>query len=206
MTNALNTFCSLIAQAETSKGLFCYLREQRIPIDTSDLLRWQWVLAVSALDKYIHDIVRIGMVQEFQGTKPQTEKYKAFRIDMDSYIYLSSAVSPEIVFENEIFRQHSHLSFQYPEKIADALSYIWTQNNKWETISQNMATPISAKDLKTKLTNIIVRRNQIVHEGDCIVTVFPIQQQPMQASDVEDVIAFITELVHAIDCIIVNLT
>ena len=206
MTNALNTFCSLIAQVETSKGLFWYLQGQKIPIDASDLLRWQWVLAVSALDKYIHDIVRIGMVQEFQGTRPQTDKYKAFRIDMDSYVYLASAVSPEIFFEDEIIHQHSHLSFQYPEKISDALSYIWTENHKWEMISQNMATPISAKDLKTKLKNIIVRRNQIVHEGDCLITVFPLQQQPMQASDVEDVITFITELVHAIDYIVVNLT
>ncbi len=167
MKDALNIFDSLIHQTNISKGLFCYLNEKKIPIDATDLLRWQWVLAVSALDKYIHDIVCIGMVQEFSGTRPKTEKFKTFRINMDGYANLSSSFSPELDFEKEVIRQHSFLAFQLPDKIADALSYIWSEKNKWKEISSNMATPISESDLKIKLTNIVIRRNQIVHEGDC---------------------------------------
>ena len=36
----------------------------------SQLLRSQFVLLVSALDTYIHDIVRIGILQVYQGTRP----------------------------------------------------------------------------------------------------------------------------------------
>jgi len=40
-----------------------------------DLLRSQVVYAVSAFDKLIHDLVRIGMVQIFSGARPATAKY-----------------------------------------------------------------------------------------------------------------------------------
>ena len=62
-----------------------------------------------------------------------------------------------------------------------------------------MATPIDSATLKTKLKNIVVRRNQIVHEGDCLSTNMPLIQQTISLSDTEDVISFITELVDAID-------
>lgn len=59
-------------------------------------------------------------------------------------------------------------------------------------------TPISENDLKTKLKNIVIRQNQIVHKGDCLSTQPPLQQQIISKSDTEDVINFIKELVNAI--------
>ena len=61
-----------------------------------------------------------------------------------------------------------------------------------------MLTPITASDLKTKLSTIVARRNQIAHEGDCNSAILPLQQTPISKSDVIDVIRFITELVEAI--------
>ena len=202
MINALRVFQALMDQTEVSKGLYNYIDSQRVPIDASDLLRWEWVLAVSALDKYIHDVVRIGMVEEFIGARTKTNKFNSFRIDMIKYANINATSSPEVEFENEVVRQHSFLAFQHPDKIADALSFIWVEQNKWDKISGKMATPISANDLKTKLNNIIIRRDQIVHEGDCFTTALPLQQQQINEADVNDVITFIKELSQAIyDCI-----
>lgn len=198
MTNALHVFQELMNQTQLSDGLYTYLDEKRVPIDATDLLRWEWVLAVSALDKYIHDIVRIGMMHQFLGQRSVTEKYNSFRIDMRKYVALSASPTPQMVFESEIIRQHNYLAFQSPDKISDALSYIWTEQHKWDVISSRMATPISSRDLKTKLNNIVVRRNQIVHEGDCFSSNLPLQKQQINKSDVSDVICFITELVNAI--------
>lgn len=203
MIRAKRVFQSLIAQTNTSNGLFCYLEGQRVPIDASDLLRWEWVLAVSALDKYIHDIVRIGMVEEFLGNRTKTSKYKSFRIEMEKYNSIQTSAAPEIEFENEIVRQHSYQAFQHPEKLADALSYIWAEQHKWAVISRNMATSISEADLKTKLNNIIIRRDQIVHEGDCFTANLPLQQQAISKADADEVVRFITELVNAIHSAVV---
>lgn len=203
MRVALSAFKALIDQTEISKGLFHYIDTQKVPIDASDLLRWEWVLAVSALDKYIHDVVRIGMVEEFTGARTKTSKYYNFRIDMGKLANMNTTPSPAVEFENEVIRQHSFLAFQHPDKLADALSFIWTEQNKWDAISRKMSTPISANDLRTKLNNIVIRRDQIVHEGDCFTIALPLQQQQINEADVDDVLSFIKELVQAIhDCIV----
>ena len=203
MSTAKNTFDMLISQGSISNALYQYLENQNIPIDFSDLLRWQWTLAVSALDRYIHDIVRAGMVMEFEGRKSPTSKYQNFRIDMSTYTMIHSSPVPAAAFEQEVGRQHSFLAFQYPDKIADALSLIWDETNKWDVIGRTMIPPVSAVDLKTKLKNIILRRNQIVHEGDCLSLSLPLSQQPISLSDVDDVVSFINSLVLAIDtCVI----
>ena len=62
-----------------------------------------------------------------------------------------------------------------------------------------MATDISSANLKTKLKNIITRRNQIVHEGDCFSVNSPLYQQPISILDTDDVNKFIAELANAID-------
>lgn len=199
MKQAKVVFQALMSQRNVSSTLYDYISLNKIPLDASDPLRWQWVLAVSALDKYIHDIVTDGMVEQYINKKPHTPKFDTFQLSMKTIINIQSAPVPEIAFRNEVIRKNSYLSFQDPDKIADALSFIWNVPNKWDVISRNMATPISSSDLKIKLKNIVVRRNQIVHEGDCLSTNIPMAQQQITASDTQDVIQFITELVDAID-------
>ena len=196
-------FQALMSQRNVSSTLYDYISFNKIPLDASDLLRWQWVLAVSALDKYIHDIVTDGMVEQYINKKPHTPKFDTFQLSMKTIIDIQSAPVPEIAFRNEVIRKNSYLAFQDPDKIADALSFIWNVPNKWDVISRNMATPISSSDLKIKLKNIVVRRNQIVHEGDCLSTNIPLMQQPITIFDTQDVIQFITELVNAIDLSII---
>ena len=199
MSSAINTFHALMSQGTVSKGIYSYLDANKVPMDFSDLLRWQWVLSVSALDRYVHDIVRIGMLEIFEGRRNPTAKYKSFRIDLNNFSNITESHTPAIEFEREVIRQHSFLAFQYPDKIADALSYIWDEQNKWDVICSNMATYISSRNLKTKLKNIITRRNQIVHAGDCLYTISPLHQQPISILDTEDVNKFIAELANAID-------
>lgn len=199
MKRAKVVFQALMSQRNVSSTLYDYISFNKIPLDASDLLRWQWVLAVSALDKYIHDIVTDEMVEQYINKKPHTPKFDTFQLSMKTIIDIQSAPVPEIAFRNEVIRKNSYLAFQDPDKIADALSFIWNVPNKWDVISRNMATPISSSDLKIKLKNIVVRRNQIVHEGDCLSTNMPMAQQQITASDTQDVIQFITELVDAID-------
>ena len=57
----------------TIRKLYDYLDNiVKPPYDYSDLLRWQWAQSVSALDKLIHDLIRIGMVQTYQGLRTPT--------------------------------------------------------------------------------------------------------------------------------------
>jgi hypothetical protein len=147
--------------------------EMKLPNDLSDILRSQLVYAVSALDKLIHELVRIGMLQSFLGQRTKTLKFNGFTISLETYnkiqqISKSTEIlqleRPEYFFEQEIIIKHKHLSFQDPDKISDALSLIWEEKQKWQKIA--LSLNMSDDYLKKRLKNIVSRRNQIAHEAD----------------------------------------
>lgn len=197
MKQAKADFFALMEQKNKVAGLYEYLSTNVSALDSSDLLRWQWVLAVSALDKYIHDIVVAGMVEQYLKKRTATAKFNAFQLSIKVISDIQNSFMPELEFKNEVIRRNSYLAFQDPDKIADALSFIWEEKNKWVVISGNMPTAINYDTLKTKLKNIVIRRNQIVHEGDCFS--IGVSQQLITLSDTQNVINFITDLVNAID-------
>lgn len=167
MLNALAQFDNSIALIKDNDALYEYLVEnQKLPNDLSDILRAELVYAVSALDKLIHELVRIGMIQIFLGNRPKTAKFENFSISLKTYTAMqyASIESPVYFFEQEIVMKHKHLSFQEPEKIADALSLIWDEKQKWQKISASLN--MSDDQVRKKLKIIVNRRNQIVHEAD----------------------------------------
>jgi hypothetical protein len=83
MYSSLAAFRSNIASVRELATLHDYLcANLKSPMTFDDLLRFQIVYSVSALDKLIHDLIRIGMVQTFVGKRPATAKYLAERISM----------------------------------------------------------------------------------------------------------------------------
>ncbi|MDR0889795.1 MAG: hypothetical protein LBM28_03995 [Oscillospiraceae bacterium] len=170
-------------------------------LDCSDLLRWQLVQVVSALDKFIHDIVRIGMIESYKGTRAMTKKYKDFKVGLD-FLNAVETASTQVekirLFEQKIAYQFSYQSFQTPETIGDALSYIWDESHKWNTISQGITPTISEADVKTQLKNISVRRNQIVHLVDCPSFLPPFAKQSIICEDVGQSADFIKKVVASI--------
>ncbi|MFX3720929.1 hypothetical protein ACJBPZ_11155, partial [Streptococcus suis] len=85
-----------------------------IPEQFEDLLRSQVVNAVSAFDKLMHDLIRIGMVNIFENQRPSTSKYLSETIAIQHLpSLLASAVPPPPVRFEEIVREKlSKLSFQ----------------------------------------------------------------------------------------------
>lgn len=136
------------------------------PMTFDDLLRFQIVYSVSALDKLIHDIVRIGMIQIFTGKRSATSKYLTEKFSMSTYATLSSATIPpkEYYFEQEIISKLGIVTYQSPENIADGLSYIWDEKHKWQKIAAAMT--MKEDQARTQLKLIVDRRNKIAHEAD----------------------------------------
>ncbi len=167
MLNAKRVFHKNIEQANELGTLYdhlCNLVE--IPQQFDDLLRSQIVNTVSAFDKLMHDLIRIGMVKMFENQRPSTSKYLNETIAIQHLPTLTtSAVLPPAVHFEEIVREKlGTLSFQDPTKIADGLSYIWTEKHKWQQIA--LLLGMSDEDAKRKQKLIVTRRNAIVHEAD----------------------------------------
>ena len=167
MNSAFRSFEKEIDSAGELTALFEFANQQIVaPFSFEDLLRAQLVYTMSAFDKLIHDLVRIGMVQSFLGTRPPSPKYLAFQVSLKTHQDITSASIPpqEYYFEQAVFMSMKHLSFQDPEKVTDALSLIWSEEHKWQKIAAKMGMPIHTA--KTTLRTIAGRRNSIVHESD----------------------------------------
>jgi hypothetical protein len=68
-------------------SLFIHLKDTlHLPNDLTDILRAEWVYSVSAMDKLIHELVRIGMIEAFQGRRPQTAKFSSFGITTNTLL------------------------------------------------------------------------------------------------------------------------
>ena len=135
--------------------------------DVSDILRSELVYVISAFDKFMHDIIKQGMLDTFLGHRVATPTYKNFTINLSQLEAIKNATtfpSPVDIFEGIIIQSHSYLSFQDHEKLTPALSLIWLENHKWQRIATCMGK--TENDVKVELKNIVIRRNQIVHEGD----------------------------------------
>jgi len=167
MLNAKQVFHENIRQANELGGLYDHLvATVGIPEQFNDLLRSQVVYAVSAFDKLMHDLIRVGMVQIFMGSRPTTPKYQneAVPIQYLPELVPGATPPPEIRLTEIIRERHSTQSFQDPTKVADGLALIWEHGQKWQQIAQGLGTTDAAARVKLRL--IVTRRNAIVHEAD----------------------------------------
>lgn len=163
-------------------------------VDSSDVLRSQHVLVVSALDCYVHNLTRMGMLEVFDGRRPSTPSYLRFRVSMDTVSSVASKADMRANFEAEIRSQHSYLSFQHPDKIADAVR-LFSDVSLWERVAFSLgSTPTATKE---RLRLIVDRRNKIAHEADRDPS-FPGVRWPIHAADVDGTISFIADLCEAI--------
>lgn len=200
MLQSYQRFSMLVKDTENVEALYNYFEKSVVvPVDTSDLLRWQWVQCISAFDKFIHDIVRVGMLEIFLGKRASTPKYNSFQIDIQTYKDMSNnKIDAAIILERKIILKHGFLAFQDPNKVADALSFIWNENDKWTKISNEMQ--VNKNNCTTYLKNIVIRRNQIVHEGDYTDNLS--KRQDIFPQDVIDIRSYILKLGKAIyDCV-----
>jgi hypothetical protein len=166
MLNSLRLFEKNIGDSAQLLALFEFSSANLPGMVFDDLLRAHLVYSVSAFDKLIHDLIKIGMVEIFTNNRPATPKYLKEGISLEIHNRIASATIPprEYHFENEVVRKLSYLSFQDPDKVADGLSLIWIESHKWQNIAAHIG--VDQHTAKTTLKTIVARRNQIVHEAD----------------------------------------
>ncbi|MCG9731143.1 hypothetical protein L1D44_15205 [Shewanella sp. Isolate13] len=199
MLNSKNTFEQNIKEARAISDIYNYLSsEVKVPFSVDDLLRSQIVYAVSAFDKLIHDLIRVGLVQSYEGLRTQTPKYINEVFPMSVIQQMSTASIPPAVhyFEQAVFQKLKVFSYQDPSKVSDGLSYIWDEKQKWQKITTQMGSTKDHKEVKTQLKLIADRRNMIVHEAD--LSPASMQKQDITSSEVIEIIDFIESCGNAI--------
>ena len=197
MQSAIDLFRLSIARVRDLIAVHNSLKAQTSNVlDISDMLRSALVLAVSALDYYIHEVVRIGMLEIHRGERPEPPAFSGFQISLgNARAGINAGQNIDSWLEDEIRQRHSYKSFQQPNAIADAVRLI-CDKKLWEEVSINMGSP--AKDIKQQLSRIVDRRNKIAHEADIDPTLSLGNRWPIDELLVNEAVNFLEQVVESI--------
>lgn len=195
MQAALNRFRENLDRSRSLAGLAASLSKLTTEaVDLTDILRASLVLGVSALDNFVHEFVRLGILEVNQGNRLATDAHLSFKVPLYAVRIAIGDTSKDEWLDLAIREAHSWLSFQQPEKIADAIR-LMSAVQLWESVSREMG--MTAKGVKTQLNAIVDRRNKIAHEADMDPT-NPGHRWPIDEALVEEALDFLDKLTAAI--------
>lgn len=173
-------------------------------MDVSDVYRAAFVQGVSAFDTFVHEEIRARIIAIFASGVPMPKALERFRVSLLS-VQMALTSSGLGWLETEIREQHSLLSFQKPDKVADAVRLI-SDVQLWRALADHLGQgPLGGETgdqiLKRRLTLITDRRNTIVHQSDIDPTPPGDELYPMTRETVEDALAFLDQIAQGIQAV-----
>ena len=198
MSNQKTIFKKNIESILIIDSIYKYLESQISAFDISELLRAEYVLIVSALDYYIHGVVREGLIKQFVDA--DVTKGNTICVPLATVRVLLDVTSNDErinILEGQLDEITSKYSYQAPQAIEKALGLL-NLKKIWTAIGDVCGLPPG--DIRTTLSLIIDRRNMIAHEADIDFT--SSIKREITANDIEECMAFIKMLVESLDRII----
>jgi len=201
MQSALDQFHVSINRVRDLIAVHNSVKAKSTPVlDLSDILRAALVLSISALDFYVHEVVRLGMLEIHQGLRSEPPAFSRFQVSLGSAREgLNVDLSLDYWLEDEIRQRHSYKSFQQPENIADAIRLI-SDKKLWEEVAKVMGR--QAQDIKQQLSIIVDRRNKIAHEADIDPTLGLGSRWSINEVLVNDAVDFVEQVVESIHSVL----
>lgn len=198
MTLLLSEFNATARKIRDNISLAESLQTQFTALDLSDILRAQIVFSLSALDLYIHEIVRMKMSEILKGFRTPTTNFNSYQIPMAIAAEWQQGTISQDWLDAVVREKHGHLTFQMPDKISAAVKII-SDVELWKEVGLHLGE--DPKDIKTQLKLYVSRRNKIAHELDLQPTI-PYSRWPIASTDARSCIDFIEKIVLAIDHVI----
>jgi len=162
--------------------------------DLSDILRAQLLMAVSALDHFVHNSVEEGMLEIYLNIRTRTTAFEKFHISMKNTQFISVDPSQTQWFKAEIQEQIGYKSFQKAGDIKDIIKLI-SDKTLWNDVSVIMNE--NPDVLKNRLNLIIDRRNIIAHQADNDPN-NPGTRNNITQQEVENIVDFIDKIADSI--------
>jgi hypothetical protein len=179
-------------------------------IQPDELLRAEWAMRVSALDLYIHEVVSQNLLKIFQGHRPVCPGYSKFQISSDTLMRIHASgpgLTSDAAFDLEVRTKLARVTYQFPDDIADGIRMVSTIELWNEIAKHHGALPAAVKGeagiLRGELTQIVNRRNKIVHEGDLQPSI-PRMPWPITRPDVDHVKTTIERIVGGVEAKVQN--
>ncbi len=175
---------------------------------TGEILRSSIVAAISALDKYMHDIVvekswallngpEKDVPKELANLKVPvlTTKKALDKIRKDNSARPGSQIKLQI---QEML--HREFTFQNVAGIEKAAKLLGVKDF-WQKVANEMPGLPAKGDVQKQLTKIARRRNKIVHEADVVrkISARNITQNKVERKEAIDMVSWVKDFVYAMD-------
>ncbi len=195
MTADKSNFDKCLDTCQEMNTVFLYLQSNHVEsLNIDSILRAEFVLLVSALDFYIHQIVCHGIVQNFFSGVIECEEALIPISIIQQLDRATNQPDKEQILFASLKKRLSKDSFQSSRSIEYALGLIGIQRI-WRQLSSRMGD--TAENIKNTLDLIVQRRNQIAHEAD--IETHTGTYRPISQSTVNDCRNFLSSLVTNID-------
>lgn len=199
MKAAIEQFRGNIARVRNLGSLASILDSQTTEaLDVSDILRAELAMAVSALDLYAHEVVRLGMLDAYTGNRIRTPAFLEFQVSLDSAMQRASDPNSVIWLDDQVRERHSRQSFQTPDNIAEAVR-LTSNAPLWNEVAGTIG--MDRQSVTENLRLIVARRNQIVHEADADPS-YPGALWPIDRQMTDEAVGFMEQVVEAIHSVV----
>lgn len=139
-----------------------------------DIRRMSVVMAVAALDTYMHRLILERAFKQSPVSKTLgnlTVRFEQLLNEADSSGAAARAAPhesrPRVAIKRQLRDRLLRETYQSSDGVSKALA-MCGRSNIWESIRQNLDPSVTSEELKARLDDIVGRRNQIVHEGDYV--------------------------------------
>jgi hypothetical protein len=176
----------------------------------TDMRRLGVVMAVSALDTYMH---RLVIERAFWHEDLPSELAK-LDVRFDSLLRQADDTTvaarmephgarPRVGVKRQLRDRLLRDSFQSFDAVGKALS-MTGKTGLWKEIGAEFDPAMTPVEIKRKLNSVVARRNQIVHEGDYERLERPrgARRNPMPPADARAHLKFMEELIGAIHIVV----
>ena len=176
----------------------------------NDLRRSALITSVAAIDTYMHWMIlrRLSSVRR-QGDLPKA--LARYDMEFSEIANLADAIiaaqrlrkglRPWVQVKDSLQKRLLQQTFQSYEQVGTAFALAGIDKG-WSRIADILA--VKAEDIKSKLNQLVYRRNQIVHEGDITRASRPrkLQYNEVDHDKVVADVDWIEKLVNAIEAVV----
>ena len=203
MRSPIDIFRSNIQSVKELHALHGHFSNILKAMDLSEMLRSEYVLVISAMDRFLHDIVKERLlkidIRDVVNLNISAQKeYPISLFTVKSLLDSPDELTRNQLLETDLKKSLEKISFQSSKSIESAMTLIGCKK-LWSKLGKQLSLP--PEDIKKRLDIIIRRRNIIAHQAD-ISNDVTLEKNNIERLDVDEEIIFIEKIVETINRIV----
>ncbi|MDF2699435.1 MAG: hypothetical protein K0Q49_991 [Haloplasmataceae bacterium] len=165
----INRFTESVDSLKNRFDLYDFLISINKENEADDILRFQIVYVMSALDLFMHELYTYSLVKGFFGEKRKTYRFNEYKVPLS--LVEKAIKDPENIEKHlkaTFIDVNSNFTFMHPNRIRDLLNIISYEDEfkMVEDSLKNSGIIKRSENLDDLLEDIYARRNKIAHQTD----------------------------------------